>query len=62
MCSTGLGYGGQRTRDAYESAIVVMANMANTGKTVQVVYLLVYGDRVERGESCKPRLNPRPEK
>ena len=39
------------TRDTgvsvHESAIVVMANMAITGKTVQV-------DRVERGESCKP--------
>ena len=41
----------------HESAIVVMANMANTGKLYKW-----YGDRVERGESCKPRLNPRPEK
>ena len=41
----------------HESAIVVMANMANTGKNCTI-----HGDRVERGESCKPRLNPRPEK
>ena len=41
----------------HESAIVVMANMANTGKLHKW-----YGDRVERGESGKPRLNRRPEK
>ena len=41
----------------HESAIVVMANMVNTGKLYKW-----YGDRVERGESCKPRLNPQPEK
>ena len=58
MCSTGLnacnlGYG----VSVHESAIVVMANMANTVKLYKW-----YGDRVEKGESCKPRLNLRPEK
>ena len=42
MCSTGLnacnlGYGVSVHVHAHESAIVVMANMANTGKTVQAV-------------------------
>ena len=37
----------------HESAIVVMANMANTAEKLYKWY----GDRVERGESCKPRLN-----
>ena len=58
MCSTGrnaynLGYG----VSVHESAIVVMANMANTRKTVQVVR---WSSR--KRASCASLLNPRPEK
>ena len=58
MCSTGLnacnlGYG----VSVHESAIVVMANMANTRKTVQVVRW-----SSKKRASCASLLNPRPEK
>ena len=60
MCSTGLnacnlGYGGQRTYTNQPSL------SWQTWRTPEKLYKW-YGDRVERGESCKPRLNPRPEK
>ena len=58
MCSTSLnacnlGYG----VSVHESAIVIMANMANTRKTVQVVR---WSSR--KRASCASLLNPRPEK
>ena len=61
MCSTGLnacnlGYG-VSVMYIHESAIVVMANMANTRKTAQVVR---WSSR--KRASCASLLNPRPEK
>ena len=60
MCSTGLnacnlGYGGQRTRISHRCH-------GKHGEHRKNCTSGTYGDRVERGESCKPRLNPRPEK
>ena len=58
MCSTGLntcnlGYGGS----VHESAVLVMANMANTRKTVQVVRWLSRKRRVAQAHWTSDRRN-----